>query len=113
MLRILKGSFGSPIVIDYVILETVTLLNQRKIHAAIRSFMKFLRENKFTIFITTEQVFNEAIEMTIKSETDFLSLSDSSQIVVSKALDIQQSRPSTVSLVIFLKHVLERDTINY
>ena len=89
MLRILKGGFGSPVIIDYVVLETVTLLNQRKIHSAIHSLMQFLRENKFVIFFITEQVFNEAIEMTTKSETDFLNLSDSSQIVVSKTLGIR------------------------
>ena len=88
--QILKGSFGSPAIIDYVILETVTLLNQRKIHSAIQSLMQFLRENKFTIFFITEQVFNEAIEMTIRSETDFLNLSDSSQIVVSKTLGVRK-----------------------
>ena len=89
MLRILKGGFGSPVVIDYVLLETVTLLNQRKIHSAIQPLMQFLRENKFTIFFITEQVFSKAVEITIKNETDFLNLSDSSQIVVSKTLGVR------------------------
>jgi predicted nucleic acid-binding protein len=88
MLRILKGGFGSPIIIDYVILETVTLLNQRKINSQVQPLMQFLRENRFTIFFVTEKIFSEAIEMTIKSEADFLNVSDSSQIVVSKALGV-------------------------
>lgn len=89
MLKILKGGFGSPVVLDYVILETVTLLNQKRIHSQVQPLMQFLRENKFTIFFVTEKVFGEAMEMTIKSEPDFLSVSDSSQIVVSKTLGVQ------------------------
>ena len=89
MLRILKGGFGSPVLLDYVILETITLLNQRKIHAAIQPLMQFLRENKFTMFFITEQVFSEAVEITIKSEADFLNLTDSSQIVVSKTMGVR------------------------
>jgi predicted nucleic acid-binding protein len=88
MLRILREDFGSPIIVDYVILETLLLLNVRKLSYLIESLYDFLRSNKFKIFFVTEEVFNDAMKLTIeKRQRNFLSLTDSSEIVVSGKLD--------------------------
>lgn len=91
MLRVLTGGLGSPIVIDYVMLEVITLLNQRRLSTTIRPLVEFLKENRFEMFFIPEQIFSEALELTIKSEQQkrFLSLTDSSQIVASKILQVQ------------------------
>ncbi|MDH2901854.1 MAG: PIN domain-containing protein [archaeon] len=88
MLRVLKGKFGSPNVLDYVILETTTLLLQRRIHEGIKSLHDFLTQNKFRILFVTEDILSESMKLTIQSSTDFLSLADSSQIVLSRSLGI-------------------------
>ena len=88
MLRVLKGKFGTPIVTDYVILETSSLLAQRGIRRAIRPLSDFLTENKFRILFVTEDVYLEAMKLTNKDTGDFLSLTDSSQIVLSRFLGV-------------------------
>lgn len=88
MLRCLKGDFGTPIVIDYCIVETMTLLQQRRIPRAIEALMEFLRSNKFTFFFIAEKNFNSAIDLAIEKKKDSLSVTDCSQVVVSKELNI-------------------------
>ncbi len=88
VLRVLKGKFGSPNVTDYVLLETSSLLAQRGIRRAIKSLNDFLAENKFRILFVTEDVYLEAMKLTNQDKGDFLSLADSSQIVLSKSLGI-------------------------
>jgi predicted nucleic acid-binding protein len=88
MLRCLEGDFGTPIIIDYVILETLTLLQQRGITGIIQKLLQFIRENRFIIFFVREESFDEAIELMLEKSEDSLSLSDCSQVVVSKNLPI-------------------------
>ena len=73
MLRILRGDFGSPIIVDYVILETLLLLRARKLSDVIGSLYEFLRTNKFRIFFVTEEIFNDAMKTYDRKEKAGLS----------------------------------------
>jgi len=88
MFRVLKGGFGSPSVIDHVILETSSLLFQRRIPNAVRSLNDFVTENKFRILFVTEDIFSEAMKLTLQNTSDFLTLADSSQIVFGRDLGV-------------------------
>ncbi|MGI0081461.1 MAG: type II toxin-antitoxin system VapC family toxin [Nitrososphaerales archaeon] len=91
MLVILKGNFGSPFVLDYAILEVITLFSRRRITRAIRPLLQFLDENKFRISFVTEEIFREAIKITTVHERPehFLNLTDSSEIVTARNLGIK------------------------
>ncbi len=88
MLRCLKGDFGSPFVVDYVMLETLTLFQQRGISSVIDEMLKFIRLNKIAILFMNEVNFNEATKLMLEETKEILSLADSSQIVVSKEMRI-------------------------
>lgn len=88
LLRCLKGDFGTPVIIDYVILETLTLLQQRGIRAAIETLLRFIHENRFTIYFVTEASFEEAVKLVIEKSKDSLSLTDCSQVVISRDLHV-------------------------
>lgn len=88
MLRILKGNYGSPFVTDYVLLESFSLLGQRGIKEAVKSLQNFLTENKFRTLFVTEEIFSKSMELTLQNTSDFLSLADSSQIILSISLSI-------------------------
>lgn len=88
MLRVLKGEFSSPSVLDYVVLETSSLLFQRRINGGVKSLNDFMTQNKFKILFVTQDIFSEAMKLTLQNTSDFLTLADSSQIVFSRALDI-------------------------
>ncbi|MHB2037189.1 MAG: type II toxin-antitoxin system VapC family toxin [Nitrososphaerales archaeon] len=89
MLKCLEGDFGAPVVIDYCVLETLALLQQRRISAVIEELLEFLRENRFTFFFVTEQIFQDATNLMIEKSKDSLSLTDCSQVVVSKEMNIK------------------------
>ncbi len=89
-LRMALGEFGSPVVSDYVISETITLFYQRKIPRSVRELVAFLDESKFKISFATEEIFRDAIKLCARQEQDrhFLSLADSAQIIISRNLTI-------------------------
>lgn len=88
MLRCLKGDFGSPFMVDYVILETLTLFQQRRISSVIEDLLKFIRLNKIAILFVSELSFNEATKLMVEKTKETLSLADCSQIVISKEMHI-------------------------
>ena len=88
MLHTLRGIFGSPIIIDYVVVETFLLLKARKLSSRIGVLEEFLQLNRFKIVFVSEDIYNNAMKFAIdKKNQDFLSLTDSSEIVVSRELD--------------------------
>jgi predicted nucleic acid-binding protein len=86
LLRILRGDFGSPIVVDYVVLETQLLLSSRKLSHVMQELMEFLRSNSFRMLFVTEEIFNAAIDLIVEKKQDSISLADSSEIVLSRML---------------------------
>ena len=86
-MHILRGDFGSPIIVDYVVLETLLLLGARKLSHMGSPLLEFLRTNQFRIIFVTQEIFNDAIKLAVKkSNQEVLSLTDSSEIVVSREL---------------------------
>ena len=85
MFSIVKGDFGSPIIVDYVIVETLLLLKARGINEVARPLMEFLRTNRFKVFFATQKIFDDSVELaTKKGGEDDLSLTDSVEVTVSK-----------------------------
>ncbi len=85
MFSIVRGDFGSPIIVDYVIVETLLLLKARGIYEVARPLSEFLRINRFKIFFVTQKIFDESVELaTKKGGEDDLSLTDSVEVIVSK-----------------------------
>lgn len=103
MFRCLKGDFGAPIIVDYCILETLTLLQQRGLSSVVETLLAFIRENKLRIYFVSEQVFNEATRLMIEKIKDRLSLTDCSQVAVSKELNVESIATFDAGLANFFK----------
>lgn len=103
MFRCLKGDFGAPIIVDYCMLETLTLLQQRGLPYLIETLQAFIRENKITIYFVTEQVFRDATKLVIQKIQDNLSLTDCSIVMVSRELNVETIGTFDAGLASFFK----------
>ncbi len=103
MYRCLKGDFGVPIIVDYCVLETLTLLQQRSLSSVISALLEFIRENRLRIHFVSEQIFTDVTKLTIEKMKDNLSLTDCAQIVVSRELNVETIATFDAGLANFFK----------
>lgn len=107
MFKCLKGDFGTPFIIDYCMLETFTLLQQRGLSHVIESLLAFVRTNKIRIYFISEQTFDRAAELMVeKTKQGLLSLADCSQIEVRMELRLDTIATFDTRLANFFKNVV-------
>lgn len=103
MFRCLKGDFGAPVIVDYCLLETFALLQQRGLSSVIETLLAFIRENKLRMYFVTEKIFNNASDLVVEKMKDSLSLTDCSQVVVSRELHVETIGTFDARLANFFK----------
>ena len=85
--HILKGRYGRPYTIDYVIVETTLLLKARNLAYKIPLFIEFLQKENIRIICVDDEILSKSIKiLTRKPET---SLTDIAQVIIANNMRIK------------------------
>lgn len=85
--HILKGRYGRPYTIDYVIVETTLLLKARKLTYKVPLFIELLQKENIKIICVEENNYNKAVNMLTRKPE--VSLTDITQVIIARKLKIK------------------------
>ncbi len=85
--HILKGRYGRPYTIDYVLVETTLLLKARRLSYKIPLFIEFIEKEHIKTICIDDNILNESLETLAKNPT--ASLTDIAQLIIARKLGIK------------------------
>ncbi len=85
--HIIKGRYGRPYTIDYVVVETTLLLKARNLTYKIPLFIRFLQSEDIKIIYIDNKVFKESLEVLIREPE--ASLTDVAQLIMARNMKIK------------------------
>ncbi len=85
--HILKGKYGRPYTIDYVLVETTLLMNSRGLMHKIPLFIEFLYKEGIKIININSRILNKALKIFLADPK--ISLTDSAEVVVAEKMGIR------------------------
>ncbi len=85
--HILKGRYGRPYTIDYVLVETTLLLKARRLSHKISLFIEFIQKQQIKIICVDDSLLNESLETLVKNPR--ASLTDIAQSIIARKLGIK------------------------